>query len=125
MSREIELCTIQITKARTLPFSFTVIDTTVMTGNLAFAPTWAMVHGIKNKTLSEKAYQDQYYRMMQESQIALVKEWESLKQHKRIALACYCRAGLFCHRHLLKTIITEYLEKDDYEVFDNGEYEPS
>ena len=125
MNKELILHTIQISKVRLLPSDVKVIDTTVMTGNLAFAPSWDMVHGVKSGSLSEENYTTRYQAMMKESQISFKKEWDNLMQYKKIALACYCRANVFCHRHLLKDLIIQYLDKDDYEIHDAGEYEPA
>ena len=73
------------------------------TGKL-YAPTWSMVNGIKNKTLSHKDYTTQYYNL-------LLQRWDTHSkdilhlvnkiQNQDVTLVCFCPANSFCHRYLL------------------------
>lgn len=92
-----------IDKAIRLNLEF--IDTTVMTGNIAFAPTWSMVKGIKHGTMSEEEYTKRYTELMRISYIEHRKTWDKLLSEDTVVLACYCKAGDFCHRLLLLDII--------------------
>ncbi len=92
-------------------------------GNDAFAPAWDMVMGIKQGRLSEDAYRQQYIDMMRESWAYRRLEWEKVLQMDQVALACYCSAGKFCHRHILKEILMKIQQQRGVEVVDGGEVE--
>lgn len=81
------------------------IDTTVKSGKGAFAPTWDMVLGYKNGTISEEEYTRMYKDRMRSSYYSNNEEWLSLLKSDRIAIGCYCPAGNFCHRLILKDIL--------------------
>lgn len=106
-------------KERNIPF----LDTTVKSGNDAFAPAWDMVMGIKQGRLSEEDYRQQYIDMMRESWEHRRLEWEKVLQMDQVALACYCPAGKFCHRHILKEILMKIQQQRGVEVIDGGEVE--
>lgn len=83
-----------------------LLDITVRSGNRAFAPEWDMVMGHKDGTLSDRDYAGQYGEMMRRSLETNAGEWDRLLNSEApVAIACYCRAGKFCHRHLLKILI--------------------
>lgn len=89
-----------------------LIDTTVKSGNSIFAPTWEMVMDIKNATpegrvAAEELYTRRYRIAMQNCWKQHSGQWLQLLAKERIAIACYCKPGVFCHRHLL----IEYLQK--------------
>jgi uncharacterized protein YeaO (DUF488 family) len=76
-------------------------DTTVKSAQgpfRALAPTWDMVMGYKNKTLSEAAYTKQYQAILQRVPDQV---WETLAAQPEVLLLCYCRDGWFCHTHLI------------------------
>jgi hypothetical protein len=67
-----------------------------------FAPTWDMVMGVKNGTLSTYDYSMQYARIAINA--ILNKELiDKIQQRfpQSITLVCFCKAGEFCHRYLL------------------------
>ena len=67
-----------------------------------FAPTWEMVMGIQNKTISKELYTYAYTGMMLCSRyISAPKVWEQIRNLDRITLVCFCPASAFCHRVLL------------------------
>lgn len=109
----IELMTIQVGRwrlARDRKVEF--VDTTVKSGIKIFAPTWDMVLGHKNGTVSDEEYTREYRRMMIESWKAHRPEWEAFLRRDGVqAIACYCKPGLFCHRLLLKDIFEELCKK--------------
>ncbi len=81
------------------------LDITV-SGGTPFAPSWAMVRDIKMGRLTEKAYTEQYLKMMRESYKNNRQMWELLLAREQITLVCFCRgAGTFCHRVLLAQIL--------------------
>ena len=69
-----------------------------------YAPTWSIVNGIKNKTLSHKDYTSQYYKLLhkrlntnKEDMLNLVDKIKT----QNVTLVCFCPANTFCHRYLL------------------------
>ena len=102
-----------------------MVDTTVKSGESMFAPTWDMVLGHKNKTVSDEEYTRLYRQRMIESWKANRPQWEAfLRRTEPAAIACYCRVGVFCHRLLLKDIIEELCKKLDIHFEYYGELEP-
>lgn len=85
-----------------------LLDTTVKTGTSPFAPTWDIVWGHKQGTVSDDEYTKCYRSLMKESWVQRRAEWmETLQSTNKLALACYCRPDTFCHRHLLKDMFSE------------------
>jgi len=60
---------------------------------------------VKSGVISEAAYTEVYHELMRQSFLKNKDEWLALLSKDKIAIACYCKAGKFCHRHLL----VEYL----------------
>lgn len=83
-----------------------LIDTTVKSGLSEFAPTWDIVMGVKQGDITEAQYTEVYHSLMQRSFREHRQAWLDLLSKEHIAIACYCKAGAFCHRHLL----LEYLK---------------
>lgn len=88
------------------------LDITISTKNTtwgrAFAPTWEIVRGHKNKVLSDEAYTRQYHRLMHESRVQHPAHWEYLFGLKKIVLVCFCTPGAFCHRVILANMIQSF-----------------
>ena len=108
--------TTQLSKAKQLGIT-NVIDVTIKSGHQIFAPTWDMVNGVKNKTLSPDEYTQMYYAMMRLSYKNHITEWDLIlnKGDKvPIILGCYCQPNTFCHRYLLKDILLKCYPKSDY-----------
>ncbi len=82
-------------------------DITVKSGVEAFAPTWGMVRGFKNGSISEEDYTEKYLEMMRKSKEERPEIWRELLEKDRVVLVCYCKAGEFCHRLLLADILVE------------------
>lgn len=90
-----------------------LIDTTVKSGDPVFAPTWEMVRAIKAGEITDEQYTELYREHMRQSWIKNKQAWLDLLKRGEIAIACYCKAGKFCHRHLLieyLVALCKYLE---------------
>ena len=75
------------------------IDTTVKSAQgiwRALAPSWDMVMGYKQGTLSWEAYCAQYAKFLARVPNAV---WDALAQEEQRTLLCYCRDGWNCHTH--------------------------
>jgi len=72
----------------------------------AFAPTWDMVMGIKNKTMSEAEYIKRYVAIL--ARVPKV-TWGALLQMEEATFVCFCNTSEFCHRNLLVHHMTESL----------------
>lgn len=109
----VEVWTIQMAQWRKAKeLGIELIDTTVKSGNSVFAPTWEMVMDIKNATPegreeAEQLYTRRYHIAMQNCFQQHASKWFELLSKEKIAIACYCKPGVFCHRHLL----IKYIEK--------------
>lgn len=85
-----------------------VLDTTVKSGEATFAPSWQIVKAVKDGvSLSgiskspEQDYMDRYKILMTESWKSNKARWLEVANMPEVALMCYCKAGVFCHRVLL------------------------
>ena len=65
-----------------------------------FAPTWDMVMGIKNGTMSEEEYTLRYMEIVATAIVDYNDIFFPLLIRKRITAVCFCPAGAFCHRVL-------------------------
>jgi len=80
-------------------------DISVRTGDLDFAPTWEMVMGIKNHTMSEKEYTKYYLGILKISNRRAHNKWVDILNRDEITFVCYCKKGSkFCHRYILGKI---------------------
>lgn len=96
-----------------------VVDVTVKTGLKTFAPSWDMVMGYKNGTMTKERYAELYTIMMEKNWDNNRSEWMRLINHaaennKVVVLCCYCKTGDFCHRHILKRFLAEKAETVGY-----------
>lgn len=98
-----------------------LIDTTVRSGEKAFAPTWEMVKGIKEHTLSEEEYTKQYIFLMRKSMVDNRDKWLALLEKPEFAIACYCGPNDFCHRFVLKDILLKLAKQKNIEIEYCGE----
>ena len=71
-----------------------------------FAPTWDMVKGVKNGTLSEEEYIRIYLDIIVGVHTSI---WDKLLQYEEIVLVCFCPENAFCHRNILTRYITSTL----------------
>ncbi len=94
----------RLCKEREIPFS----DITIKSGLLIFAPTWDMVLGSKGrngaKPLTKEQYTSLYLSLMRKSFTEHKEEWIEFLSQEEVAIACYCKAGEFCHRYILAEV---------------------
>lgn len=120
--KEIELYTIQMAKWRIAKqHGIEFIDVTAKSGNQVFAPDRELVYKYKTGLITENYYTEQYHERMFLSQIHKTDEWIKLINLNKIAIACYCPADHFCHRHILKYLIKSFLAAFNCEVICCGE----
>lgn len=81
------------------------LDITVKSGKKAFAPSWEIVMGVKNGTMTQQQYIVKYNEMMNKSMANNSKIWQELLSRNRVVLVCFCPKGAFCHRVLLAKIL--------------------
>lgn len=117
-----ELYTIQLAKHRwAASAGIKVIDTTVKSGLFYLAPTWDMVLGFKRGELTADGYTKRYEERMLHMYNHYRPEWDAFLAEPCMAIACYCSAGRFCHRHLLKDIVRRVLRSRKVDFIDCGE----
>jgi len=74
-----------------------------------FAPTWDMVNGVKNGTMTESDYEQLYIHLLNsrwnnnEMNIRniIISILKTLDEGGGVTFVCFCRANSFCHRYLL------------------------
>lgn len=118
------LWTIQLAKWRMLTRTEVhLIDTTVKSGLKELAPSWDLLTRYRMDPVGmEATYREEFAELMARSQEEHPEVWDSLLRMDAVALACYCRAGKFCHRHLLAEMLVEYGRKRDVDVKLMGEW---
>lgn len=118
----IEVWTIAIPqwrKAKAL--DITLLDITAKSGIPAFAPDFKHVMDYKAGKLSEEDYTKFYYGKMRKSLIDNPEDWEKLLSFDKVAVACYCTAGQFCHRLLFTDMMKKYCFSKGIHVTLKGE----
>lgn len=101
-----------------------LVDTTVKSGNKAFAPSWDIVQAHKLSDHSKEAdmtYLDVYVPMMRFSYKHNLSEWLKLFDAPEVALGCYCKPGAFCHRHVLVDLLEAVAKKHGLAFSRGGE----
>ena len=109
-------------KARDLGID--ILDTTAKGGISNLAPTWGIVKAYKQSdmgTQAEITYTTAYYEQMRESYKEHKDEWMEIFSKEKIAVACYCPPGKFCHRKLLIDMLTAIAKSLGVEVTFKGE----
>lgn len=101
-----------------------LLDITVMTGIGAFAPDKRALWRYKYNEIDSIEYTRLYIERMQWSQKEFPEVWDKLDQHERVAVACYCRAGDFCHRHLFVPLMENTIKAKGGESVYMGELLP-
>lgn len=84
-----------------------VVDITLKSGERHFAPSPKLLSLYKCGHIDPEGYTERFVQEMRESYRKAPQLWIDLALDDNYALACYCRAGDFCHRHL----VVELLEK--------------
>jgi hypothetical protein len=73
------------------------------------APTWALVGGHKGwqgyEPLTDAEYTERYLELLRSRYRRSEQAFTDLIQRPELVLLCYCRAGVFCHRHLALDVL--------------------
>lgn len=118
----LEVYTIQMSQWRQAKaLDVELLDITVKSGDKRLAPTWGALLSYKDGSISEEDYTDRYVRLMNNSYKTHPALWESLLSKRKVALACYCRAGGFCHRYILTKLIESLAKQHDVAMTYMGE----
>lgn len=96
-------------------------DITVKSGEKCFAPSWNLLMSYKDGVIDEVEYTRQYLDLMRKSYIHNRAVWDALISKSEVTLCCYCAAGSFCHRLILKDILHKICQKRGVEFIDAGE----
>jgi uncharacterized protein YeaO (DUF488 family) len=118
----LKIWTIQVAQWREadkqqIPF----LDTTFKSGDPVFAPPKKLVLAYKANEITELEYTQAYTRHMRMSYTANRARWEEVCRMDKVAIACYCAAAKFCHRHLLVEFIIKVCQSLEIEVELMGE----
>lgn len=110
-----KLYTIQIARYRkAIALGVLFEDTSIKTGKSEFMPTWDMVMGHKQGTISDEQYTEMYYDLMRQRYRANRQRWLAfLRNNPTLAIGCFCTPGKFCHRLLLKDIFQKICERNN------------
>jgi hypothetical protein len=78
----------------------------------AFAPTWDIVNGVKNGTITEQEYVDRYLSILHN---VPHESWNWLFAQETRTFVCFCAKDAFCHRNiLLNCILAQYGDRIKY-----------
>jgi len=67
-------------------------------------PTWNMVTGHKDGTISDKEYTKMYYELV----LNKLNKDELIEKLDNKILLCWCGKSKFCHRHILREWLNDY-----------------
>lgn len=71
-------------------------------------PTQELVYGIKYRGWTDEQY-DNGYRKLLAFRWNAVRAWlDSLTPDMDCTLVCYCRRGVYCHRHLIAKMLQKH-----------------
>jgi len=73
-----------------------------------FAPTWDMVMGVKNGTMSHEEYTRRYVAILSRSLTFNAVESLQSKFPASVTLVCFCPKGAFCHRVMLARVLETF-----------------
>lgn len=117
-----KIYTIQLAKWRNaVALDIPYLDTTVKSGEKTFAPTWEMVRDYKNGLITDNEYTEQYKQLMRESYRQNKDRWLEVANMEKVAFACYCSEGAFCHRLILKDLFKAVCQKEGIQFMYLGE----
>lgn len=91
------------------------LDTTVKSGDKRFAPTWDLLGRYRGGEIDEEGYEKEFLQLMRTSFKEHKEFWRETLSQEVLTIGCYCRAGKFCHRHILVEVFKracEYFEID-------------
>lgn len=99
-----------------------LFDITVKSGDQRFAPEPDVLWAYKRGEVTDEEYTERYTQKLRSLFIREPSAFEDLlNTDTPKALACYCRAGKFCHRHLLLTFLQELAEDNEISFVYAGE----
>lgn len=118
----IEICTIQLAKWRLAKREhYHILNITAQSGLDCFAPEFGNVRAYKNGDLTEEQYIERYLLKMRDSYTRFKSEWAKLKEHPKIAIACYCGSDTYCHRRTFNELLQKYLAAEKVACVFRGE----
>jgi hypothetical protein len=118
----VEVYTVQMGQWREVErLGIKFLDITAKSGIQCFAPDYATVMYYKDGNISDSDYTDLYFDKMLKSQKDFPVYWRNLNRYPKVALACYCKPGVFCHRKLFLKLMTYYLSVRNVKVISMGE----
>lgn len=122
---EIQIWTIALSQWREAKvLNIPLLDITAKSGIKAFSPDFNLVIDYKEGIVDEIVYEASYLEKMRYSLRTHPDIWNNLLTiNPKIAIACYCRAGRFCHRHLFRVLMEKYLVTKGHTVQYMGEIE--
>lgn len=121
--KTINVWTVQLSKWRKLKKDdIKLLDITAKSGVSSFSPLYSNVMLYKQGLLDEEEYTELYLEKMKESIVTNSKHWDMLSMYPRVAVACYCKEGVFCHRHLFVPLMSDYLTKKGFVIKLKGEF---
>jgi hypothetical protein len=71
--------------------------------------------------ISDEDYTERYIGMMRYTYHFRKERWLEVLANERLAIACYCTPGKFCHRHLLADYLVKVGQRNGILVTFNGE----
>lgn len=86
------------------------MDTTIKSGDWMLAPTWELLNAYRHFGLTDDEYTVAYNKLLEERLIEFPEYFNDLFNIEVLAVGCYCRAGKFCHRHLLVKFLEKHTE---------------
>lgn len=99
-----------------------LVDITVKSGLEHFAPYKDILYAYKRGEVSDDQYTEVYLNKLKTHLRSSPEDFQSfLEKPGPLAVACYCRAGKFCHRHLFVGFIQEVADDNGYTVRYAGE----
>jgi hypothetical protein len=120
-----EIWTMQLSKWRLAKNQgIEIVNITAKSGFRHFAPAFSKVMEYKQGLLTSTEYTQLYLEKMRKSFRFNPNEWEALLTKDKVAYACYCPDGVFCHRHIFVDILTLYLDKKEVDYTRMGELIP-
>lgn len=126
MRVEHEVWTIQIARWRLAQqLDIPLLDITAKSGVPAFAPDWESLMAYKRGEVGPAEYAERYYHKVIPTVSQYPHQWERFLHKPRLALACYCKSGDFCHRHLFASLLVTYLQQQGRQVNFLGELTPT
>ena len=120
-----DVWTIQLAKGKQAEKAgIPVLNTTIKCGEKVFAPTWEIVLAVKSKAITEEEYTTRYTNLMRYSFSVNRERWFEVANMPVVAIACMCKEGKFCHRHLLVKMFEAVCTKSGIPFRLLGEWKP-